>query len=201
MPHAGKLLPQSFYRRPAAVVALGLLGQCLRHGDVLLRITEVEAYGGSEDSASHARFGRTARNASMWEDGGCAYIYLCYGLHHMLNLVTGPGGEGAAVLIRACEPMEGLEFVRERRGHLTGPALLTGPGRVAQALALDRSLNGHALYEAGGLEVREGEPPNAVLSGPRIGVPYADPEHREALLRFAVGGSAWVAERRNLLPV
>lgn len=197
----GNLIPKSFYLRPVEDVAQDLLGQHLRHGEVVLRITEVEAYGGAEDSASHCRFGRTERNASMWEDGGRVYIYVCYGMHHMLNLVTGDSGEGAAVLVRACEPLGGLEIIQERRGHLQGSALLTGPGRVAQALALDRSFNGHPLYEAGGVEVREGEPPEVVLKGPRIGVGHADSIHREAALRFAVGGSAWVAERKNLIKV
>ncbi len=195
---AGKLLPQCFYQRPVENVARSLLGMHLHQGPIVLKITEVEAYGGLEDSASHCRSGRTARNAPMWAAGGCAYIYLCYGRHHMLNLVTGQAGEGSAVLIRACEPMAGLELIRERRGGLAGPALLTGPGRVAQALALDRSYNGQPLYETGGLELREGEPPAVVLTGPRIGVPYAEPIHRALALRFAVAGSAWVAERKRL---
>lgn len=199
MSQTEKVLPRSFYRRPVEVVAMDLLGRYLRHAHVTLRITEVEAYGGMDDSASHCRFGRTDRNASMWEEGGCAYIYLCYGLHHLLNLVTGRAGEGAAVLVRACEPVAGLESIQDRRGGLVGPVLLTGPGRVAQALALDRSFNGHPVYEAGGLEVLEGEPPEERLKGTRIGIPYADPLHREALLRFAVGGTIWVAERRKLI--
>ncbi len=198
MSDAGILLPKSFYLRPVETVAVDLLGRCLRRGAVTLRITEVEAYGGREDSASHCRAGRTARNAPMWEEGGRAYLYLCYGLHTMLNLVTGPAGEGSAVLVRACEPLEGLDLVRERRGPRRGPELLTGPGRVAQALGLDLSFNGEPLYEPGGLEVREGTPPETVLRGPRIGVPYAEPVHRQAPLRFAVGGSAWVSERRTL---
>ena len=198
MPDAGSLLPKSFYQRPVEIVAVDLLGRCLRRGAVTLRITEVEAYGGLEDSASHCRAGRTARNAPMWGEGGTAYVYICYGMHTMLNLVTGLAGEGSAVLIRACEPLDGLELIRERRGPRQGPALLTGPGRVAQALGLDRSFNGHPLYEPGGLEAREGTPPEVVLRGPRIGVAYAEPSHRDAPLRFAVGGSAWVAERAKL---
>jgi DNA-3-methyladenine glycosylase len=201
MTHAGILLPQSFYQSPVENVAQSLLGMHLCHGSVVLKITEVEAYGGVEDSASHCRSGPTARNAPMWEEGGCAYIYVCYGLHHMLNLVTGRAGEGSAVLIRACEPVAGLDLIRARRGRREGPAQLTGPGRVAQALGLDRSFNGQLVYEAGGLEVRAGEPPEFLLKGPRIGVPYADPLHREAALRFAVGGSVWVAERKRLMRV
>ncbi|HWQ08553.1 MAG TPA: DNA-3-methyladenine glycosylase, partial [Holophaga sp.] len=189
MPGVGGILPKSFYLRPVDAVALDLLGRCLRLGDVVLRITEVEAYGGSEDSASHCRSGRTPRNAPMWEEGGRAYVYLCYGLHHLLNLVTGPEGEGSAVLVRACEPVDGLEIVQARRGAAREPALLAGPGRVAQALGVDLSFSGRPLYLPGGLEVREGTPPAAVLKGPRIGVSYA------------AAGSAWVTEPRSLAPL
>jgi DNA-3-methyladenine glycosylase len=195
---AGIVLPQSFYRRPSAQVAPELLGCRLRRGPVLLRITEVEAYGGPEDSASHSRFGCTARNAAMWGDGGRAYLYLCYGLHHMLNIVTGRPGEGSAVLIRACEPLEGLGIIEARRGFRKGPVLLTGPGRVAQALALDLSSNGEPLFKKGGLEVQAGEPVAEILAGPRIGVPYATAADQAATLRFAVGGSVWITERRGL---
>ena len=134
----------------------------------------------------------------MWEEGGRAYIYLCYGLHRMLNLVTGPAGEGSAVLVRACEPLAGLDVVQARRGAARGPALLAGPGRVAQALGVDMSFSGRPLYLPGGLEVCEGTPAEAVLRGPRVGVSYAEPEHRAALRRYAVAGSAWVSGRRSL---
>ena len=183
-----------------AEVARDLLGQHLRRGEVVLRIAEVEAYGGPEDSASHCRFGRTARNAPMWEAGGVAYVFLCYGVHHMLNIVTGPAGEGAAILIRACELVAGAEPVQARRGLTQeGPMLLNGPGKVAQALGIDLAFNGHPLYEAGGLELREGQAPAAILQGPRIGVPYAHPEHRSAPLRFAIAGSLWVSQSKGLL--
>jgi len=195
------LLPRAFYLRPVEEVARGLLGMHLRSAEVVLRITEVEAYGGREDSASHCRFGRTERNAPMWEEGGRVYVYLCYGLHHMLNIVTGPAGEGSAVLLRSCEPVEGLEILQQRRSGAQGTALLAGPGRVAQALGLDRSFNGHPLYEPGGLELREGSPPEGLLRGPRIGVPYAREEHREALLRLADAGSRWVTARSALRPL
>lgn len=195
------LLPKTFYQRPVEIVAPELLGRHLCHGPVVLRISEVEAYGGPDDSASHCRHGRTARNAPMWEAGGCAYVYVCYGLHAMLNIVTGPAGQGSAVLIRACEPVEGLDIIRQRRGLLEGPALLTGPGRVAQALALDRSFNGHLLHEPGGLELRAGDPMKGRLCGPRIGVSYAEPRHQEARLRFALENSLWVAGRRRLVRI
>ncbi len=194
----GPLLPPAFYLRSVEEVARDLLGMHLHHGEVVLRIAEVEAYGGAEDSASHCRFGRTARNAPMWEDGGVAYIYLCYGLHHMLNIVAGPEGVGSAVLVRACEPVAGFELLRRRRPGAKGAGLLAGPGRVAQALGLDLTFNGHRLHEAGGLELREGTLPAGVLRGPRVGVPYAERSHREALLRFAIEGSLWVTERSEL---
>ena len=194
----GGLIPKSFYLRPVATVARDLLGQHLCREGIVLRITEVEAYGGESDSASHCRFGRTPRNAPMWEEGGRAYLYFCYGMHHMLNVVTGSADAGAAVLIRACEPLEGLELIRSRRGGLEGPVLLTGPGKVAQALGLDRSFNHHLLYKSGGLELRKGEAPAKMLIGPRVGVDFADPEDRQALLRFAIADTRWVTRAREL---
>ena len=198
MPQPGSLIPAPFYLRPVQEVARDLLGACLRHGEVILRITEVEAYGGQEDSASHCRSGRTPRNAPLWESGGRAYVYFCYGMHHMLNVVAGPASEGSGILIRSCEPVEGLEQVRRRRGNLEGPALLTGPGKVAQALGVDRSFTGHLLYEPGGLELLAGEPVPEILRGPRVGVDFASETHRLRPWRFAVAGSLWVSQRKTL---
>lgn len=181
-------------------VARDLLGRHLRHGEVVLRITEVEAYAGREDSASHCRSGVTPRNAPMWEEGGRVYMYFCYGMHHMLNIVTGPVGDGSAVLVRSCEPVAGLDRVRQRRGGLDGPALLTGPGKVAQALGLDLGCTRQLLYEPGGLELLEGEPPAAVLAGPRVGVDYAREEDRARPWRFAAAGTRWVTRPKDLAP-
>ncbi len=192
------LIPTSFYARDTRIVARELLGKGLRHGGVLLRITETEAYC-PDDTANHCRAGRTVRNAAMWGPPGRAYVYLCYGLHQMLNLVTEADGVGAAVLIRACEPLEGLEVIGERRGGRSGPALLTGPGKVGQALALDRSWCHHPLDEPGGLEVLDAPAPEGVLVGPRIGIGYASAEHGAAPWRFAVAGSPWVSHRKGLV--
>jgi DNA-3-methyladenine glycosylase len=175
-----------------------LLGQELWHGDVGLRITEVEAYRYPGDSANHCRAGRTARNAPMWGPPGHAYVDLCYGLHQMLNLVTNPDGEGAAVLIRSCEPIAGHETIVRRRGGKEGPVLLTGPGKVGQALGLDTSFSGHPLYRRGGLEVRRGAAVSDVAVGTRIGIGYAEPEHQHAEWRLAEAGSAWVSHPREL---
>lgn len=180
-------------------VARELLGQHLVRGQVILRITEVEAYGGPEDSASHCRFGRTARNAAMWEPGGLAYLYLCYGLHQMLNVVTGPADEGAAVLIRACDVVHGLEEVKARRGGAPLARLLDGPGKVGQALALEAAFNGQPLFQKGDLELRRGSAPSALLTGTRVGIDFALPEDRCALRRFAAADSPSVSHRKGLV--
>lgn len=197
----GPLAHARFLARDALLVAPDLLGMILVRGRVALRITEVEAYRSPDDSASHCRAGKTARNATMWGPPGRAYVYLCYGIHHMLNVVTGEDGVGEAVLVRACEPVTGLPQIRARRGGLTGPALLTGPGKVAAALGLDRSTDGESLCAPGGLELHRGAPPAAVLVGPRVGVDYARPRDRRAPYRFAVAGSPWVSHTRTLRPL
>lgn len=198
---ARALVPFSFYQADTLTVAPALIGKWLRRGDVILRITEVEAYCWPDDSACHNRFGRTDRNAPMWGPGGHAYVYLCYGLHQMLNIVTNPEGEAAAVLIRSCEPVAGLETVRRRRRGLTGPVLLTGPGKIGAALALDTRWSGHPLFAPEGLELLEGDPPTRLLAGPRVGIDYALPHHREALWRFAAADTAWVTAPKLLNPV
>ena len=168
------LLPEDFCQRDALEVARDLLGKELWAGEVGLRITEVEAYRWPDDTANHCRAGRTKRNEPMWGPPGRAYVYLCYGLHQMLNVVTGEEGEGAAVLIRACAPLAGLETIRARRGDKRGPVLLTGPGKVGAALGVDRSWSHHALFEPGGLELCDGPAPGGVLVGPRVGIDYAE---------------------------
>ena len=181
-------------------MARDLLGCHLRREEVTLRITEVEAYRWPEDSANHCRVGRTDRNAPMWGPPGRAYVYLCYGIHHLLNLVTNREGEGAAVLIRACEPVSGLQTIEARRGGKSGPVLLTGPGKVGAALGLDTSWSHHPLYQPGGLEVLEGDVRGEILVGPRVGIDYADPIHINAPWRLALAHTPWVSERRSLVP-
>jgi DNA-3-methyladenine glycosylase len=197
------LLPQAFYERDALAVARDLLGAFVVHDGVVLRVTEVEAYRYPDDSANHCRAGRTARNAPMWGPPGHAYVYVCYGLHAMLNLVTGPEGEGAAVLIRSAEPVAGAATVRARRAIESDDpaALLAGPGKVGQALGLSTAFSGHPLFVAGRLEVRAGEPPREVLVGPRVGVDYARPQDREAPYRFADAASRVVSQPRTLQPL
>lgn len=188
-------MPQQFYARDALDVARDLLGKRLCRGAVRLRITEVEAYRWPGDTANHCRAGRTRRNEPMWGPAGCAYVYLCYGMHWMLNLVTGDTGEGAAVLIRSAEIESGLAIVRRRRAGLQGPPLCAGPGRLAAALGLDARFNHHPLHVHGGLEVCEGEPPAAILEGPRVGIDFASPGDRKAPWRLAEASSKWVTHR------
>ena len=181
--------------------ARSLLGQLLVRGDVTLRITEVEAYGGPADSASHARHGRTARNAPMWGPPGRAYLYFCYGMHWMLNVVTGPEGEALAVLIRSAEVLTGLDTVlRRRKATQATPTLCAGPGKVAQALGLDRTFDGHDLLAPGGLELRDGPSPERIVAGPRLGIGFATAEDQARPWRFADGDSRAVLQRKALAP-
>lgn len=195
-----KPLPKKFYARDVVEVALDLLGREVRRDDVVLRITEVEAYD-QFDSACHAFGGITRRNAPLWGPAGRAYVYLCYGLHNMLNVVADEPGRAAAVLIRSCEPVRGHDVIATRRGGKSGPVTLTGPGKVGQALALDTSWSDHALYRSGGLTLRAGAVPTGVLVGPRVGIDYATAQDRARPWRFAVADSAWVSQRRTLEPM
>ncbi len=192
------MLDREALRRPALDCAPWLLGKLLRRGPVTLRITEVEAYCGPTDTAAHTAKGRTARNEPMWGEPGHAYIYLCYGLHNMVNVVCADVGEGEACLVRACEVVSGLTEVQRRRGGRSGPSLLTGPGKVGQALELSTALSGHDLLGEEGLQLLPGPEVEEVLVGPRVGIDYATEEHRQALWRFAVAGTRWVSHPKGL---
>ncbi len=179
------------------------------------RIVEVEAYIGEDDRASHARFGRTARNAVMYGPPGIAYVYLVYGMYDCLNIVTEPAGSPAAILVRAVEPIDGeaamraarLERILGRRrsrgdhvdaataariARLPTGRLAAGPGLVAAAFGIDRSLNGTDLLAPDG-EVRvelgpPGELRPAIVATPRLGVDYAGPPWTEIPWRFSIAG-------------
>ncbi|MCG7601870.1 DNA-3-methyladenine glycosylase [Halomonas sp. McH1-25] len=186
-------LPRTFYARSALEVARDLLGRHLvRHiGQECLvgRIVETEAYGGALDSASHASRGLTPRTAPMFGPPGHAYVYLIYGLHDMLNVVTDPDGEPGAVLIRAMTPVRGEAQMIAHRGGRRGRVLSDGPGKLAQAMNVSVSeLNRHDLCLGERLWLAPGEPPPdaRVTAGPRIGIDYADPADREAPWRFVI---------------
>lgn len=138
------------------------------------RIVETEAYGGHEDLASHARGGRrTPRNESMFLAGGHAYVYLVYGMHHCVNVVCGAEGTGMAVLLRALEPIEGLELMRAARPKAGRDRdLCRGPGRLCQAMGIDRSLDGLRLSRSNDLWIEDGDPvvPGQQVASVRIGL-------------------------------
>ena len=173
-------LGQAFYRRDTLEVARDLLGSVLCRrvtGGVTLRgrIVEVEAYDGPGDRASHARSGITRRNAPMFEAGGIAYVYLVYGVHHCLNVVTGPDGYPAAVLLRAAESPDGA-------------ASASGPGRLTRAFQVDRSMDGVSLTGPDlWLEKGEAVPDHRVGRTGRIGVAYAGAWARRRF-RFLIRG-------------
>lgn len=199
-------LPPSFYRRPADEVARDLLGRYLVHeldGErLVLRLVETEAYLGAPDRASHAWGGRrTPRNESLYLPGGHAYVYFIYGMHFCLNAVTGEADIGSAVLLRAGEPVEGEERMRENRGWTRPPRpgdLAGGPGKLCQALAVGRGLDGVRLDQPP-LRITRGEPAvsektgEQIVTGPRIGVDYAG-EAAAWPLRFMVRGNRHVSK-------
>ncbi|MEZ4317804.1 MAG: DNA-3-methyladenine glycosylase [Myxococcota bacterium] len=191
-------LSRDFFARDVLVVAPALLGVEVRHGAVRLRITETEAYRWPGDTACHARHGRTPRTAPLFGPPGHAYVYLCYGLHQMLNIVTGPDGEAQAVLVRSAEIVSGADVVHERR---RGRSDLAGPGKVGQALGIDAGFTGAPFYEPGGMELFAGTPAERLLQGPRVGIDYAEPEHRALPWRWADAASRAVSHRKALSPV
>lgn len=215
MARSTRALPRSFYAGSAEQVARDLLGTILFSSigghEVSGRIVEVEAYIGPHDDASHAaeRIGRTPRNTIMYGRAGFAYVYRIYGTHWCLNAVTGPVGFPAAVLIRALEPITGLDVMHARRAapgggrsrnatgarrrQLADVDLCAGPGRLAAALAIDGSLDGHALQQEP-LWIARGErvPDSDVIASPRVGITRA----ADWPLRFSIAQSKWVSRPR-----
>lgn len=193
-----RVLPRSFYSRPAEVVAPELLGAVIeaetQDGLVAVRLTEVEAYAGEDDAASHAWRGPTPRTAVMFGPPGLCYIYFTYGMHWCANLVCGLDGVAAAVLLRAGEVVVGRDLVRERRGP--GPderALASGPANLARALGLDGAWNGDDVTRpAGRLRVRAGGAQVDIVSGPRVGITRAV----EVPWRFSIAGDRYVSRPR-----
>lgn len=171
-------LSRDFYRRHPAVVAPELLNKILvRQDGRAARIVEVEAYAGSDDPAAHSFRGRTARNATMFGPPGHLYVYFTYGMHWGSNAVCGDTSEGAGVLLRAAEPLRGLELMRSARlAAKRDRDLASGPGKLSQAFGITRDLDGADLVTADrgiGL-VSDGTPPPAdPVVGPRIGISKA----------------------------
>ncbi|MBP7147638.1 MAG: DNA-3-methyladenine glycosylase [Acidobacteria bacterium] len=193
MPHDRRVLPREFYLRDALRLARALLGKELRHeapgGVVSARIVEVEAYRGPADRAAHSSGGRrTARNEVMYGPGGHVYVYFIYGMHFCMNVVASVAGRPEAVLLRAAEPLAGIELMRARRPGIREARLLAGPGNLCRALGVDRRLNGTDLT-AGPLVLLDAPavPARRIARGARIGVDYAG-EHAALPWRLWIDG-------------
>jgi DNA-3-methyladenine glycosylase len=194
-PAAPAPFPADFYARPVVAVARDLLGATVRHGPVRVRLTEVEAYTGPDDPASHAARGPTPRSAVMFGPPGHAYVYFVYGMHWCLNLVCGPAGTPSAVLVRAGEVVAGVDLARARAPRLADRDLARGPGRLARALGADGSLTGSPVTGGGRLVVERGTEVDDTLvcTGPRIGLRVAV----ERPWRFWVAGDPTVSATRG----
>ena len=182
-----KPLDPDFYSRPVLDVARDLVGCVVRHGDTAGVIVETEAYHETEP-ACHAFVGLTSRTRVLFGPPGRAYVYFSYGVHSLLNAVCEPEGIGAAVLIRALEPLEGIETMCERRGVERIADLCSGPGKLTQALGIGLELNGSDLRE-GPITFEPGESVVEPLVGTRIGITKAP----ELPWRFCVAGSRSVS--------
>jgi DNA-3-methyladenine glycosylase len=184
----------SFLNDASSIVAPRLLGCILEReidGQILrARIVETEAYDLS-DAASHSYRGRTPRTAVMFGDPGVLYVYFTYGMHYCCNIVTGPAGHGAAVLLRAVEPLAGLESMAERRHGRTGKELTNGPAKLCQAFGIDRSLNGQDLQQPPlKLIVQEPIATSQIIQTTRIGISQA----KDVPWRFYIRGNEFVSK-------
>lgn len=198
-----KLLDRNLYlSEDVPGLAQLLLGKVLicESGGVLThsRIVETEAYRGPDDRACHAYNNRrTDRTEVMYAEGGCAYVYISYGMHHLLNVVTGPEHKAHAVLIRAVEPLLGLETFQSRRGIDTNNYMLTGgPGKVCQALGIDKSWNRVIFYDDHSpLKIGDdGFKAGHITATPRVGMSVHVGQHSHWQWRFYLSGNSWVSK-------
>ena len=200
-----KVLSQSFYNRPSVVeIAMELIGKIIctsfNGGLTTARIVETEAYNGVMDKASHAFGGRnTARTSVMFGEPGHAYVYLCYGIHHLFNVVTNKPGTPHAVLVRAVEPIKGIEIMLERTGKARPDFTLTrGPGNVSKALGINSGHTGLGLFKSpmwiadDKLEIAS----SSIIATPRIGVDYAA-EDAALPYRFFLENNKYVSGNRR----
>jgi len=190
-------LRRSFYEQPTIEVARQLLGKYLirKHpdGTTVGRIVETEAYIGPQDKACHASRGRTPRTEIMFGRAGHAYVYMIYGFHYMLNIVTEAADFPAAVLIRAVEPLEGLSLMQSRRQTERLRSLASGPGKLCRAFAIDRTLNGNDVCGKVLYLDDHGEPAPKVATTSRIGVDYAG-KWKHKPWRFLIKGNEFVSK-------
>lgn len=191
----GEVLARDFYERSAEAVARSLLGKVLVHGATAGRIVETEAYLGIHDAAAHAAAGLTARTRVLFGPPGHAYVYFIYGMYECLNLVAEPDGSPGCVLIRALEPVAGMEEMRRRRGDLRKEEdLANGPGKLTIAMGINRTVHNGCDVTVGPLTVHAstGDEPFRMAVGPRVGITKAS----DWMLRFAIAGNRYVSKPR-----
>jgi len=200
MPDRTLRLDRDFYARDTRVVARALLGQLLVHataeGRASGRIVETEAYLGPDDLASHAARLRKGRVEVMWGESGIAYVYRSYGIHTMFNVVAERRGETGAVLIRALEPLDGLDLMRQRRGVENERLLCSGPGKLCQALGIGLDMQGADLVMDDRRWIAAADPPSAIEMSGRIGISRA----KEDPWRYWIAGNLHVSAHRRGVP-
>jgi DNA-3-methyladenine glycosylase len=197
-------LTRAFFARPVLEVAPELLGCTVSHSGVTVRLTEVEAYDGSNDPGSHAFRGRTPRTRVMFGEPGGLYVYFTYGMHWCANLVCGPSGAASAVLLRAGQVVQGLELARARRPGIVERDLARGPARLATTLGLTRDQNGiDTLATESPFVIRcgipvppSGSPVPVLRTGPRVGVSGPGGESAQYPWRFWLEGESSVSAYR-----
>lgn len=196
-----KALSRRFYEQQPLAVARKLLGKNIvrrvEEGVMIARIVETEAYIGPRDKASHAYDNRkTKRTQVQWGRRGCAYIFKIYGRNHCFCVVIGPRNVPAVALIRAVEPIQGLELMAKNRDVRSVVNLTNGPSKFAQAFTITSELNARDLCQRGDFFIAEGEGPSGrIVSSPRIGIDYAG-EYRNVPWRFCVADSMFVSKRQ-----
>jgi DNA-3-methyladenine glycosylase len=190
-------ITRPFYEQSTVQVARQLLGKYLVRknfdGKTVGRIVETEAYVGPKDLACHASRGRTARTEVMFGAAGHAYVYFIYGMYYCLNIVTEAADHPSAVLIRALEPVEGIELMESRRRTENQRNLASGPGKLCQAFAIDKSLNGADVCRSVIYVEDRGEPPPKIFATPRVGVEYAG-KWKDKPWRFLIRGNEFVSK-------
>ncbi|MFP4588371.1 MAG: DNA-3-methyladenine glycosylase [Candidatus Acetothermia bacterium] len=186
---------REFFRRDSCLVARDLLGKvlCRSRGETTSKgkIVETEAYYGPGDPASHASSGKTSRSAIMWGQPGIAYVYFVYGNHFLFNVVTEERGEAGAVLLRALEPVEGVEEMRQLRGFRNLQSLTDGPGKLCEALGITKQQNGLDLVNSDTVWVQKPpeSPTASIRASPRIGVSLG----QELEYRFYLAGNPYLS--------
>lgn len=160
-----KRLPYEFYHRPCDIVARELVGKVIVRGDVRLRISETEVYWGENDTACHAHKGKTNRSRVLWADAGTIYVYLCYGMHWLLNIVTGEENDPQAVLIRACVEAN-------------------GPGKLTKKLGITGEYNRQSILQTPDFRIEDDGFRCRIETAPRVGIGYASEEDQARLWRF-----------------